>query len=162
MQYYKLTADAVLSKSQLKEIVLKYLIDEEIITLVEESEDIVPVGGMTGKELLQLKKIEYQEREAQLRLKELDLREKELALQIQLKELEVKASKGATVTPEANPSFKHVKFVPAFREAEVDKYCPGARPKQRMNKTAGSETNQSVDSFNHKQAALYRRTISTI
>ena len=88
---------------------LKYLIDEEMITLAEESEDTVPVGGMTGEELLQLKKLEYQEREkereAQLRLKKLDLREKELALQIQLKELKVKASKGVTVTPEANPLF---------------------------------------------------------
>ena len=43
---------------------------------------------MTGEELLQFKRLEFQERDkeraAQLRLKELELRERELALQVQL------------------------------------------------------------------------------
>lgn len=83
MQYYKLTADASLSKSQVKEVVLKHLIDEEIIPSVEDTEETAH-DGITGEKLLQLKQLEFQERErerdAQLRLKELKLREKELAL----------------------------------------------------------------------------------
>ena len=46
-------------------------------------------------------------------------------MQVQLKELEVRATRATTVAPETNTSFnvgKHVKFVPVFREAEVDKY----------------------------------------
>ena len=130
VQHYKLTADASLSKSQVKEVVLKHLIDEEVIPPVETTEETAQVGGMTGEELLQLKRLEFQERDkeraAQLRLKELELRERELALQVQLKELEVRANKGTTVVPEVvTPSFdvsKHIRFVPDFREAEVDKY----------------------------------------
>ena len=80
VQHYKLTADAALSKSQVKEIVLKHLIDEEIIAPVEETEETASVSGMTGEEILQLKRLEFQEREkereAQLRLKELDLKER--------------------------------------------------------------------------------------
>ena len=64
---------------------MKHLIDEEIIALVEEMEEIASVGDMTREEVLQLKRLEFQEREeeweALLRLKELNLREKELALQ---------------------------------------------------------------------------------
>ena len=129
-QYYELTADAALSKSQVKEIVLKHLIDEELITPVDETaKEIGTNNGMSGEELLQLKRLEFQEREkereAQLRLKELDIKERELSLQVQLKELEVRATRATTVAPETNTSFdvgKHVKFVPVFHEAEVDKY----------------------------------------
>ena len=41
----------------MKEVVLKHLIDGEIIPLVEAMEETAPqVGGMTGEELLQLDK----------------------------------------------------------------------------------------------------------
>ena len=63
-QHYELTADAALSKSQVKEIVLKYLIYKELITLVDETaEEIGMSNGMSGEELLQLKRLEFQERE---------------------------------------------------------------------------------------------------
>ena len=39
VQHYKLTADASLSKSQVKEVVFKHLIDEEVIPPVEITEE---------------------------------------------------------------------------------------------------------------------------
>ena len=76
VQHYKLTADASLSKSQVKELILKHLIYEEIIPSVEETEETAQVSSMTGEELLQLRRLEFQEREkerdAQLRLKEFE------------------------------------------------------------------------------------------
>ena len=60
-------------------------------------------------------------------MKELELKEKELALQVKLKELEVRATGSSSIhadapaTPPFNVS-KYIKFIPAFRETEVDKY----------------------------------------
>ena len=54
VQHYKLTADASLSKSQVK-VVLKHLIDKEVIPPVEIMKEITQIGGMTDEELLQLK-----------------------------------------------------------------------------------------------------------
>ena len=131
VQHYGLTADSSLSKSQIKEVVLKYLVDEEIIPSMEISEENMPVEGMTGEELLQLKRLEFEERgrerDAQLRLKELELREKELALQVKLRELEVRVTRSSPASLDGSgaPPFdvsKHIKFVPDFRETEVDKY----------------------------------------
>ena len=67
------------------------------------------------------------EREAQYRLKVLELREKELNFQVKLKELEAKVDKSMTGATETGAvmSFdvsKHIKFVPDFCETEVDKY----------------------------------------
>ena len=60
-------------------------------------------------------------------MKELELKEKELALQVKLKELEVKATGSPLVSSDAPATLpfdvsKHIKFVPAFHETEVDKY----------------------------------------
>ena len=124
VQHYKLTADASLSKSQVK-VVLKYLIDKEVIPPVEIMKETTQVGGMTDEELLQFQERD-KERATQLRLNELELRERELVLQVQLKELKVRANKSTTVVPEVvTPSFdvsKHIRFVPDFRETKVDKY----------------------------------------
>ena len=50
-QHYKLMADAALSKSQVNEIVLKYLIDEELITPVDETaEEIGTSNALLGEE----------------------------------------------------------------------------------------------------------------
>jgi len=57
-------------------------------------------------------------------LKDLELREKEFNFQVKLKELVDRSMTGATET-RAVMSFdasKHIKFVPDFREIEVDKY----------------------------------------
>ena len=88
-------------------------------------------SSMTGEELLQLKRLEIEERdkerEAQYRMKELELREKELTFQVKIKELEAKVDRsiwGATKAGAMAPFdvSKHIKFVPDFRENEVDKY----------------------------------------
>ena len=62
--------------------------------------------------------------DAQLILKELELKEKELALQVKLKELEVRDTGSFSVPPDApaTPLFNvsnNIKFVP---ETKVDKY----------------------------------------
>ena len=64
-----------------------------------------------------------QERESQLKLRELEVREKELSVQFKMKELE----KAVTLvrSPEVSTTFdvsKHIRFVPQFQEKEVDKY----------------------------------------
>ena len=77
---------------------------------------------MTGEELLELRHLEYhekeREREAQLRIKEL-----ELSTQVRTKELEVQGVRGSSgETSEVSFDVsKHIKFVPTFSEAEVDK-----------------------------------------
>ena len=123
--HYKLNAGDLTTKSQLKKLVLQYLQEEKIIHV--DREPLEP-SAMTGEELLTLKRLEFQEkekeREAQLKLKEIELKEKEL--QIRLKELEVRsASSHITVDKSEGSVFdvsKHIKFVPTFSESEVDKY----------------------------------------
>ena len=46
-QCYKLTADNSASKTQIKEVILKYLVDEEIISSMET--DTLSVRGMTAE-----------------------------------------------------------------------------------------------------------------
>lgn len=52
VQHYKLMADVSFNKLQVKEGVLKYLLDE---ASNETASRTTAVGGMTGEELLQLK-----------------------------------------------------------------------------------------------------------
>lgn len=78
---------------------------------------------MTGEELLELKRLEFQEKEkeraAQLRLKEL-----ELSTQLKMKEWEVRGAKSSSgeIVEASFGVGKHIKFVPIFSETEVDKY----------------------------------------
>ena len=60
VQPYELTPDNSVSKTQIKEVALKYLTDEDIILCMET--DISSVGGM-AEELLQLKRLEFEEKE---------------------------------------------------------------------------------------------------
>ena len=73
-QHYKLGTTSATTKAQVKQMILQYFVDEEIFpdnTIVSAEQ-----GTMTGEELLELKRLEFQEkekeREAQLRLKELE------------------------------------------------------------------------------------------
>ena len=73
-QHCKLSATEAMSKVQIKKLVMQYFQEE----LLSKSSEILETGTMTGKELLQLKRLEFQEkekeREAQLKLKELSKR----------------------------------------------------------------------------------------
>ena len=73
-------------KGQIKQMVLQYLVDKEILS--ENAFVLAESRAMTGEELLELRHLEYhekeREREAQLRIKEL-----ELSTQVRTKELEV-------------------------------------------------------------------------
>ena len=87
--HYSLAVSFSMGRSQIKWIVLAYLVDEEIIPSLEVTEEItLDKSSMTGEVLLQLKHLEMEEREkereAQYRLKELELREKELSFQVKL------------------------------------------------------------------------------
>ena len=108
-----------MEKSQIKRIVLTHLLDKEIISPSEVMDEITW--------LLQLKRLEIEERdkkrEAQYRMKELELR----AVHVELKELEAKVDRSIRRATEAGTMVpfdvnKHIKFVPDFRENEVDKY----------------------------------------
>ena len=120
-QHYKLGATSATTKGQVKKLILQYFVDEEIFP----DSTVMPAeqAPMTGEELLELKRLEFQEKErerdAQLRLKEL-----ELSMQLKLKELEVRGNKSSSGgTDEASFDVsKHIKFVPTFSETEVDKY----------------------------------------
>ena len=84
--HYKLCTTSTTTKGQVKQMILQYFVDKKIFpdTTVVSTEQ----RTMTGEELLELKHLEFQEkekeREAQLRLKEL-----ELSTQLKMKELEV-------------------------------------------------------------------------
>ena len=107
-----------MTKAQVKQMILQYFVDEEIFpdSTIMSAEQ----GTMTGEELLELKRLEFQEkekeREAQLRLKEL-----ELSTQLKMKELEVQGARSSSgETGEASFDVsKHIKFVLTFSEAEV-------------------------------------------
>ena len=62
--HYSLAASSSMGKSQIKRIVLTYLVDEEMIPSSEVPEEIThDKFSMTGEELLQLKHLEMEERE---------------------------------------------------------------------------------------------------
>ena len=79
-QYYKLSINTTQKKGDVKKLVQEYLIDEVLVP-EEETESLEPSTA-----LLELKRLEFQERESQLRLKELEVHEKELSIQLKLKE----------------------------------------------------------------------------
>ena len=81
--YYKVEVNSSQKKSEIKQVLVDHLIDEEIIP-----EDDVSSANITDENTLELRRLEMQdrekERECQLRLKELEIREKELAMQVRL------------------------------------------------------------------------------
>jgi len=111
------------SKADIKKVVLDYLVEEELIAEPESSE------SMRGQHLLELKRLEYQERECeretQLRMKELELKEKEIAMQLKLQELKTRPVVHTPTPSVKSAGFdvsKHIRLVPPFQEDEVDKY----------------------------------------
>jgi len=96
-------------------------VDEKL--LPEEALKGTSVGGGQG---LELKRLEYQEKDKamQLKLKDLEIKEKELALEYKAKELELIATKGHTSELAVTPFDvgKHVRFVPPFQETDINKY----------------------------------------
>ena len=74
-QHYELSVNKSMSKAQIKKSIVEYLQDEELLS---NSSDTGETGTMTGKEKLELKLLEFQEkeweREAQLKLKEIEYR----------------------------------------------------------------------------------------
>ena len=121
-QHYKLSPiTSSQKKGEIKKLIKEYLIDEELVP--EDEELSLPSTG-----LLELKRLEFQEREkereTQLRMKELEIREKELSVQLRLKELEKTKEPTTSIGHEATTFdvSKHIRFVPPFQEKEVDKY----------------------------------------
>ena len=88
-QHYKLEVGSTMKKSQIKQLVIDYLVEEEIVS---EEEVKPPMESGTDQNSLELRRLELQdkerERESQLKLKELEIREKELSIQLRMKELE--------------------------------------------------------------------------
>ena len=110
-----------MGKGEIKKIVLNHLVEE--LLPEEELENV-----NTREDHLELKKLEFQEREreVQLRLRELEIREKELAVEYKTKEIELHNAKSmggpATDVGSTFDVGKHIHFVPPFQETEVDKY----------------------------------------
>ena len=75
--HYGLEVPENASKADIKKIVLDHLVEEELISEPD------PSDTMRGQHLLELKRLEYQERdlerETQLKMKELEIKEKEIA-----------------------------------------------------------------------------------
>ena len=121
--HYELEVPENASKADIKKIVLDHLVEEELISEPE------PSDTMRGQHLLELRRLEYQERErereAQLRMKEIELKEKEIAMQLKLRELETRPTVPTPVSTVRSTGFdvsKHIRLVPPFQEDEVDKY----------------------------------------
>ena len=122
--HYKLTVANGAKKGEIRQIIVKYLHEEELI-----SDDEIEEPSAIAIRRLELE-ARAKEREAELKVKELQLREKELEVQLRLKELEV--SKSAAVSPPTSSRktgsrdifdvSRHMKFVPSFSETEVDKF----------------------------------------
>jgi len=86
-QHYKLEC-GTMKKSEVKELVVDYLIEEELVP----DKELEASSYAISENAVELKRLEIadreKERESQLRLKELEIREKELSVQLRLKELE--------------------------------------------------------------------------
>ena len=125
-EHYHITIGSGARKGEIRQAILSYLREEELIS-DEEGEET----SNTALRRLELKE-RAKEREAESRVKELQFREKELEVQLRLRELEVSRvapggspSAGPAESSSREPFFdvsKHVKFVPSFSETEVDKY----------------------------------------
>ena len=118
--HYELEVPENASKAHIKKIVLDHLVEEELISEPELSDT------MRGQHLLELRRLEYQERErereAQLKMKEI---EKEIAMQLKLHELETRPTVPTPVSTVRSTGFdvsKHIRLVPPFQEDEVDKH----------------------------------------
>ena len=107
-----------MSKSDIRDEVLKHLAENELITL---SDSVPPVKQ---DDLLAIRRMELEfqreekekERQLHLRLKEMDI-----DAQIRLKELELKSGVNVQNTSSFDVA-KYVRLVPPFQEKEVDKY----------------------------------------
>ena len=115
--HYKVEVSSTIRKADLRKAISQYLVDEEIVS----DEEYEPATDIELKKL-KLKERE-RERESQMRIKELEIRERELSIQLKAKELEV----ARTVTSEVSrrekfDMSKHIRFVPPFKDTEVDKY----------------------------------------
>ena len=88
-QHFKLTVNTSMGKGEIKKIELNHLVEEELLP-EEELENV-----NTREDHLELKKLEFheREREVQLRLRELEIREKELAVEYKTKEIELHNAK---------------------------------------------------------------------
>ena len=108
-------------------MITEHLINGELLSDIEELVDD-PQSPVIDSSVVELKPLELQnkewEREAKVKLRELEVREKELSLQ--LRELERATTASSIYYPAGLvASFdvsKHIKFVPSFQEKEVDKY----------------------------------------
>ena len=125
-QHYKLEISSTLKKSELKNLVIEHLVEEE---LVSDDDSDLPDTASATRNTPELRRLGLQdrerERESQLRLKELEIRQKELSVQLQMRELETPPAVAPRPTGTSTPQFdisKHIRFVPPFQEKEVDKY----------------------------------------
>ena len=125
-QHFKLELTTTMKKSEVKQLVIDYLVDEE---LVSDEELEATSDHVVSENAVELKRLELadkeKERESQLKLKELEIREKELNVQLRLKELEAPSRPSVTPRTVESPQFdisKQIRFVPPFQEKEVDKY----------------------------------------
>ena len=115
-----------MKKSEVKQLVIDYLVDEE---LVSDEELEATSDHAVSENAVELKRLELadkeKERESQLKLKELEIHEKELNVQLRLKELGAPSRPSVTPRTVEPPQFdisKQIRFVPPFQEKEVDKY----------------------------------------
>ena len=80
-QHYKLEISSTLKKSELKNLVIEHLVEEE---LVSNDDSDLPDTASATRNTLELRRLGLQdrerERESQLRLKELEIRQKELSV----------------------------------------------------------------------------------
>ena len=86
--HYELSVTGTMKKGEIKRLITVYLTDEELVP----EEDTVSLPATVDSSTLELKCLEFQEREkaraAELKMKELELREKELS---RMRELETPA-----------------------------------------------------------------------
>ena len=122
-KHFDLEVNESVLKAKLKKLVLDYLVEEELMAEPESTDEL------RGEQLLELKRLEFQERERerenQVKLKELELKEKELTIQLKMHELESHSPVVPTMTTVKSPGFdvsKDIRLVPPFQEKEVDKY----------------------------------------
>jgi len=122
-QHFKLELTTTMKKSEVKQLVIDYLVDEELVELEATGDHAISENAVEFKWLELADK--EKEKESQLKLEELEICEKDQNVQLRWKELEAPSRLSVTPWTVEPPHFnisKQIRFVPPFQEKEVDKY----------------------------------------
>ena len=118
-KHYKVDAKVSMKKVEIKQLLVEYLVDENVLPEILMLESVQKVESSD----VEIRKLEL---EQEIRLKEIMLKEKEIEAQLRIKECELEAERlKHSRTPQPTREFdisRNIRLVPPFHEKDIDKY----------------------------------------